>query len=170
MLLQEGKIVAYFSEKLNGPHLNYSIYDKELYALVRVLEVWQHYLLPKEFVIHSDHEALKYLKRQGKLNRRHAKWIEFIETFLYLIKHKRGKDNIVADALSRRCGLITQLDTKVLGLESVKTLYANDSDFKEPFSKCIVAKGWDKFYVHDGFLFQTNKLCILACSICNVLL
>ncbi|XP_066365257.1 uncharacterized protein [Miscanthus floridulus] len=165
VLLQEGKPVAYFSEKLNGPHLNYSVYDKELYALVRVLEVWQHYLLPKEFVIHSDHEALKYLKSQGKLNRRHAKWIEFIETFPYVVKHKRGKDNIVADALSRRCGLVTQLDTKVLGLESIKTLYAADSDFKEPFSHCIAGKGWDKYYVHDGFLFRTNKLCIPACSI-----
>ena len=126
--------------------------------------------LPKKIVIHSDHEALKYLKSQGKLNRRHAKWIEFIETFSYVVKHKRGKDNIVADALSRRCGLITQLDAKVLGLESVKTLYANDSDFKEPFSKCIVGKGWDKFYVHDGFLFRTNKLCIPACSLHNFLL
>ncbi|XP_066341816.1 uncharacterized protein [Miscanthus floridulus] len=144
VLLQEGKPVAYFSEKLNGPHLNYSVYDTELYALVRVLEVWQHYLLPKEFVIHSDHEALKYLKSQGKLNRRHAKWIEFIETFPYVVKHKCGKDNIVVDALSRRCGLVTQLDTKVLGLESIKTLYAADSDFKEPFSHCIAGKGWDK--------------------------
>jgi hypothetical protein len=120
VLLQEGKHVAYFSKKLNGPYLNYSVYDKELYALVRVLEVWQHYLFPKEFVIHSDHEALKYLKSQGKLNCRHAKWIEFIEMFPYVVKHKRGKDNIVADALSRRCALITQLDTKVLGLESIK--------------------------------------------------
>jgi hypothetical protein len=170
VLLQEGKPIAYFSKKLNGPHLNYSVYDKELYALVRVLETWQHYLFPKEFVIHSDHEALKYLKSQGKLNRRHAKWIEFIETFPYVVKHKHGKDNIVADALSRRCALVTQLDTKVLGLESIKTLYADDSDFNESFSHCIAEKGWDKFYIHDGFLFRTNKLCILACSIRGVLL
>jgi hypothetical protein len=40
---------------LQGVSLNYSTYDKELYALVRVLETWQHYLWPKEFVIHSDH-------------------------------------------------------------------------------------------------------------------
>ncbi|WVZ63729.1 hypothetical protein U9M48_013337 [Paspalum notatum var. saurae] len=170
VLLQEGKHVAYFSKKLNGPHLNYSVYDKELYALVRVLEVWQHYLLPKEFVIHSDHEALKYLKSQDKLNRRHAKWIEFIEMFPYVVKRKHGKDNIVADALSRKCVLITQLDIKVLGLESIKTLYAVDADFKKPFCRCIDGKGWDKYYVHDGFLIRTNKICILACSTCHVLL
>jgi hypothetical protein len=38
VLLQERKPVAYFSEKLSGPVLNYSTYDKELYALVRCLE------------------------------------------------------------------------------------------------------------------------------------
>jgi hypothetical protein len=44
LLLQEGKPVAYFSENLSGPSLNYSTYDKELYALVRILETWQYYL------------------------------------------------------------------------------------------------------------------------------
>ena len=38
VLMQQGKPVAYFSEKLGGAQLNYSVYDKELYALVRVLE------------------------------------------------------------------------------------------------------------------------------------
>jgi hypothetical protein len=56
VLMQNGRPVAYHSEMLDGACLNYSIYDKELFALVRVLEVWQHYLWPKEFVIHSDHE------------------------------------------------------------------------------------------------------------------
>ena len=91
VLLQDGKPVAYFSEKLSGPSLNYSTYDKELLALVRTLETWQHYLWPKEFVIHSDHESLKHIRSQAKLNRRHAKWVEFIESFPYVIKHKKGK-------------------------------------------------------------------------------
>ena len=52
VLMQDRRPIAYFSEKLSGPTLNYSVYDKELYALVRSLETWQHYLLPKEFVIH----------------------------------------------------------------------------------------------------------------------
>jgi hypothetical protein len=99
VLLQEGKPVAYFSEKLSGPSLNYSTYNKELYALVCVLETWQQFLWPKEFVIHSDHESLKHIRGQEKLNTRHAKWVEFIETFPYIIKHKKGKDNAIADAL-----------------------------------------------------------------------
>jgi hypothetical protein len=101
ILLQDGKPIAYFNEKLSGPVLNYSTYDKELYALVRTLETCQHYLWPKEFVIHSDHESLKHIRSQGKLNRRHAKWVEFIESFPYIIKHKKGKENVIADALSR---------------------------------------------------------------------
>ena len=62
VLMQEGKPIAYFSEKLSGAALNYPTYDKEMYALVRALETWQHYLLSKEFVIHTDHESLKHLK------------------------------------------------------------------------------------------------------------
>jgi hypothetical protein len=62
VLMQDKRPIAYFSEKLNGAALNYPTYDKELYALVRTLETWQHYMWPKEFVIHSDHESLKHLK------------------------------------------------------------------------------------------------------------
>ena len=64
VLLQGGHPIAYFSEKLHGASLNYPTYDKELYALVRALQTWEHYLVSKEFVIHSDHESLKYLKGQ----------------------------------------------------------------------------------------------------------
>src|SRR3954470_789805 len=107
-----------FLKKFSGPSLNYSTYDKELYALVQTLETWQHYLWPKEFVIHSDHESLKHIRSQAKLNRRHAKWVEFIESFTYVIKHKKGKDNIIADALSRRYALLSQLDFKIFGFRN----------------------------------------------------
>uniref|UniRef100_A0A2N9EVZ1 Reverse transcriptase n=1 Tax=Fagus sylvatica TaxID=28930 RepID=A0A2N9EVZ1_FAGSY len=67
-ITEEKRSIAYFSEKLNGAALNYQTYDKELYALVGALETWQHYLWPKEFVIHTDHESLKHLK--GQVNER----------------------------------------------------------------------------------------------------
>jgi hypothetical protein len=168
VLMQDWRPIAYFSEKLSGATLNYPTYDKELYALVRALETWQHYLWPKEFVIHSDHESLKHLKGQGKLNRRHAKWVEFIETFPYVIKYKQGKENIVADALSRRYVLLHTMNTRLLGFEYVKELYDNDSDFAEIYNACGHS-AFGKFYLMDGYLFKENKLCVPASSLCELL-
>ena len=95
VLIQDEKSLVYFSEKLNGATLKYPTYDKEL-VVVHIWHVRQRYLWLREFVIHFDHENLKYVKGQSKLNRRHAKWVEFIETFSYVIKYKQGKDNTVA--------------------------------------------------------------------------
>jgi hypothetical protein len=159
VLMQEKRPIAYFSEKLNGVALNYPTYDKELYALMKALETWQHYLWPKEFVIHTDHESLKHLKGQGKLNRRHAQWMEFIETFPYVIKYKQGKENIVADALSRRYALVSTLNAKLLGFEYVKELYVNDDDFASVYGACEKA-AFGKFYRLDGYLFRENRLCV----------
>ncbi|RDY03705.1 Retrovirus-related Pol polyprotein from transposon 17.6, partial [Mucuna pruriens] len=106
MILQERHPITYSSEKL-----------KELYALVKALQTWQQYLLPKEFVIHSDHEALKHLRGQGKLNKRHGKWVEFLEKFPYVIKHKQGKMNVVENALLRRHVPIAMLETKMLSID-----------------------------------------------------
>uniref|UniRef100_A0A2N9HHC6 Reverse transcriptase domain-containing protein n=1 Tax=Fagus sylvatica TaxID=28930 RepID=A0A2N9HHC6_FAGSY len=91
-IAKDRRPIAFFSEKLSGASLKYPTYDKELYALVRALETWQHYLWPREFVIHTDHESLKPLKGQGKLNQRHARWLEYIETFPYVIRYKQGYD------------------------------------------------------------------------------
>eukprot|EP00257_Ricinus_communis_P017462 XP_015575900.1 uncharacterized protein LOC107261409 [Ricinus communis] len=150
VFMQDGKPIAYFSEKLHGASLKYPTYDKKLYALVRVLDMWSHYLLPKEFVIHTDHESLKHLKGQNKLNRQHAKWSEFIEAFPYVIKYKQSKDNVVADALSRRYALLASLETKLLGFEFIKDLYFDDRDFDSIFIACEDGS-CDRFYRHDGF-------------------
>jgi len=120
-------------------------------------------LWPKEFVIHSDHESLKHIRSQRKLNRKHAKWVEFIESFPYVIKHKKGKENIIDDALSRRYTLQNQLDYKIFGLETIKDQYVHDANFRD-------GKGWNKFIVNDGFVFRANKLCILASYVCLLLL
>lgn len=149
VLKQGEKSVAYFSEKLNGASLNYPTYIKELYGLVRSFETWQHYLRPKEFVIHAYHESLKHLKGRQKLNKRHSRWILFIETFLNVIKYKQSKKNIVADALSRRYILFSTLDSKFLGFEHVKDLYMLDDDFKKIYETCMY-RTHDKFYLHDS--------------------
>jgi len=62
VLTQKKRPIAYISEEVFVAQLNFPIYNKELYALVRVLPVGGHYLWPEELVIHSNHESLKYVK------------------------------------------------------------------------------------------------------------
>jgi hypothetical protein len=110
-------------------------------------------------VIHSDQESLKHLKGQGKLSRRHAKWVEFIETFLYVIKYKQGKENIMDDALSHRYVLLFALDARFLGFEHSKELYRDDSDFANVYNACETL-AFRKFYRLDGYLFKESRLCV----------
>jgi hypothetical protein len=105
---------------------------------------------------------LKYLKGQANLNKHHAKWIEFIESFPYIIKHKKGKDNVIADALSRRYTMLSQFSHKIFGLETIEGLYATDLDFKDAFENCREGRTWQKFLLHEGLLYRANKLCVPA--------
>ena len=132
------------------------------------MQTWQHYLLPKEFVINSDHESLKYLKGQGKLNKRHAKWVEFLQQFPYVIKHKKGTSNVVADALSRRYALFSTLETKFIGFDHIKALYEHDPDFAQIYTTCVHA-AQNGFFRHNDYLFKEKRLCVPKGSIRELL-
>ena len=75
VLSQEGKPIAFFSEKLSDARRKYSTYDREFYAIYRDLYHWSQYLLYKPFLLYFDHKTLKFINHQHKLNRRHATWI-----------------------------------------------------------------------------------------------
>ncbi|XP_021737357.1 uncharacterized protein LOC110703884 [Chenopodium quinoa] len=100
------------------------------------IDHWSHYRLAKEFVLYSDHESLKHLHSQQKLQRRHARWSEFLSPFHFFLKHKSGTQNKVVDALSRRHALLSTLQVKVIGFEVLKDLYEDDEDFGEIWNNC----------------------------------
>ncbi|XP_019104879.1 uncharacterized protein LOC109134920 [Beta vulgaris subsp. vulgaris] len=165
VLRQEKCPIAFFSEKLNGDKLNYSTYDKEFYAIIRALEHWSHFLRPEPFVLRSDHESLKHIHGQQKLNVRHAKWVEFFQAFTFASKYKEGKENVVADALSRRGYLLAVMEARLLGFEILKQYYSNDHDFKE-----IIATPQGSYVIQDRFLFKENRLCVPKCSVRELLI
>lgn len=82
---------------------NYSVYDRELLAIVDALKHWRHYLLaPVEpTLISTDHQNLLYFKNPRFLKPRHARGAEFLSQFPFEIAHIKGEANKVADALSR---------------------------------------------------------------------
>jgi hypothetical protein len=103
---------------------------------------------------------LKHIRGQAKLNKCHAKWVEFIKTFPYIIKHKKWKENTIDDALSRRYTMLSQLDHKIFGLESIKQLYAMDVNLKDAYENCREGRTWNKYVLLDGLLYHANKLCV----------
>jgi len=85
-----------------------------------------------------------------------------------VIKHKKGKSNVVADALSRRYALFTSLETKFIGFEHIKELYKHDSDFSHIYHSCALAAQND-FFRHNGYLLKDKRLCVPKSSIRELL-
>ncbi|PKI56654.1 hypothetical protein CRG98_022942 [Punica granatum] len=82
VLSQNNRPIVFFSEKLTGA---------------------------KEFVLYTDHEALKHLHSQDKVSARHASWVAYLERFTFVVKHKSGVTNHVADALSRSRSILSRI-------------------------------------------------------------
>ena len=129
VLSQQSRLVAFYSEKLSGARSRHSTYDVEFYAVVQSIRHWRHYLVHCDFVLFTDHDALKHLDSQVKVSARHASWIAYLQQFTFTIRHKSGKLNRVADALSRRHVLLTMLHASVPALSCFSELYESDPFF-----------------------------------------
>ena len=87
------------------------------------------------------------------MNSRHAKWVEYLQSFPFVIKHKSGKLSQGVDALLRRRLHLFRLNSCVLRFEHLKSLYQGDSNFGELFDACQVRLKGD-FVLQGGYLFK----------------
>jgi hypothetical protein len=94
--------VCYESRNLKEHERIYATHDLELAVIVHALKMWQHYLMGKRFELRIDNNGLKYLFGKPSLNVRKSRCLEFLSEYDFDINHIRGKENKVADTLSRR--------------------------------------------------------------------
>ena len=101
MSLQEDYVISYESRKLKIHERKYTTHDLESTTIIHALKMWRHYLIRIKFTLMSDNIRLKYLFYQQNLNAFQARWLSFLSEYDFEIKHIKGKENKVADALGR---------------------------------------------------------------------
>jgi len=152
--------VAFFSKKHTATECNYEIYDKELMAIIRCFEEWRLHLEGSShpITVLSDHRNLEYFMSTKNLNRRQARWSEFLSRFNFKIHYRPGKASGKPDALTRRSrdlpkgrderlGHMEQLVLKPFNVSSLYLLADDELEFDAPDLEAL----WETAYDEDPF-------------------
>jgi hypothetical protein len=102
ILMQDGRPLTFTSKQLSNRHLGQSIYEKEMLVILHVVDLWHPYLLGKHFQIKTDHQSLKYFLEQRISSPKQQKWVTKLFGNDYENIYKKGKENVVVDALSKK--------------------------------------------------------------------
>jgi hypothetical protein len=138
-----------------------------LLAVIHSLKVWRHYLLGVKFKIETDHQSLRYLSTQPNLSRRQCRWMELLQEFDFDIEYIKGKENVVADALSRRplANAISCIRNSLI--DEIKDHYVNDDILRVPYEslskEARTSEEIEKFKSYelkDHVLYYNSRVCI----------
>lgn len=142
-------------------------YDLQLYAIVQYLKYWRHYSIQWDFILSSDHNSLRHIQSQKHLSAKLTSWVDFLQQFYFVLKHKVRAKNRVADALYRRVDLLNTLSVSTIGLKGLKPKYSYDAKLGLIYTTLTVGSNVDHpdYSLKDGFLFRHNQLCLPAISI-----
>ena len=129
-------------------------------------------MFPTEFVLFFDHQALRYLNSQKKLNASHAEWVEFLNEYSFMINHCDGIENKVVDALSRLTITLHRMSAHVIGFGRLKDEYSTCPDFGIIYDEVNNGNRHEyvDFLAKNDYLFKVTKLCIPRTSFRDLLI
>lgn len=95
--------ISFFSKKMTPAETRYSTFDRELLAVYLAIRHFRHLLEGRQFHVFTDHKPLTYAlhTQSDRHSPRQQRHLDYISQFTSSIRHVHGKNNTVADALSR---------------------------------------------------------------------
>jgi hypothetical protein len=166
VLMQKGRPIAFLSQKLGIKNSRRPTYEKELLAIIMAVTKWRHYLGYHPFIIKTDHESLSYLLNQKVITGLQHKGMCKLLGLNYTIQYKKGKDNLVADALSRmehpdrkeHVALLSMTELVPSWKSEIVSSYEGDSLAQELLALLPVQPGAKPPYTfHHGLLRRKDR-------------
>jgi hypothetical protein len=170
---RDRRVIAYESRKMIPAEINYPVHDQELLSVVHGLRKWRHYLHGGKVRVITDNWATKFLLTKPELNKRQAGWLDFIQEFNLEIIYRPGKDNTVADALSRRpdytINAVYTVSPPISLLPAVQVASKKDEQYSRLLHQ-VQSDSRTDFKIRDGLLYKEDnpsppRLYIPDCSL-----
>lgn len=162
VLTQQGQPIAFMSRALGVTKRAWSIYAKEMLAIVEAIRTWRPYVLGRRFFIQTDQRSLKFFLEQRVATPEQQKWIAKLLGYDYEIQYRPGKDNSAADALSRRANspLLNSIFVSEISLwDDIRRAAATDPYMSELFQRAA-SDPTDNYVVKNGLCFYKQRVVV----------
>lgn len=155
VFMQDHCPIAFESRKLRNYKQRYSIYEKEMLAIMHALAKLTQYLVGNMFNVKTDHYNLRFLMEQKELSERQQKWISKLQGYDFEIEYVKGKNNIVANALSRMPPILSLMEM-VNDWKSLLLVEYSMNKFA-----CEIQDGLihdDRYRIVDDIIYYKNRI------------
>ncbi|SCZ91000.1 BZ3500_MvSof-1268-A1-R1_Chr1-3g02463 [Microbotryum saponariae] len=160
--------IAYWSRQYIPAERNYPTHEQELLAIVEALKEWRIDLLGGHFHILTDHSTLEHFQTQRTvISRRQARWLDTLAEFDYDLQYLPGRENIVADAMSRYSfpepipvivANISQVSLSDVVKQQIVDAYKTDAFCQQALNN--IASVASEFKIIDALLYLRGRLVI----------
>ena len=155
--MQEGRPVAFKSKKLLDVERRWPTHEKEMWAVVQCLKLWQHYFGLEYMKVYTDNVSVQYFETQPEITPKQWRWADVLACFNVDLIHKPGRDNVVPDALSRRQELQIIFTGESSLMRKIREGYQDDEESKKTLDTLRLGKKLEHFRLERGVVWFKQK-------------